>query len=281
MIDIETLTSQLDREGYAVIDLPNPEYAVEVREVLGKKLRATLGDASATLETYHERIDDEERHLEIHAAIMKVARERKVTRHILKGQLPFLRELFGPDIAMTCRDNVRIVRPGIESDNLGFHRDYDYGNTAYELNILVPFVGVDEYSGLSVVPKSHLLEDEELGLEQTLHPTITKDSVKHQLGFMYAPKIIRNLDMNAAIAPPLNIGQALVFLPHCVHGQIVNSGTVTRWSLDVEVCNALAPIQWDTSNGEARFEVLTESFFVKEGRRKHGELGFKYKGRFI
>lgn len=269
MLNTEGLTAALNVNSYAVCDLPNKSAIQDVRMALTDEMRKLLGDQSAELENYHEFVNDDQ-HLNIHLSIAEMARREKFTRRILKGQLSFLKQLFGPDLAMTSRDNIRIVRPGVQSDNLGFHRDYDYGNTAYELNILIPFVDVDERSGLSVVPKSHLLEDEELDLAQTEHPSVKKGSAKHQLGFMYAPKVILNLDLDAAIAPSVKVGQALVFLPHCIHGQIVNSGDITRWSVDVEVCNSLAPIQWNTSVGEPRFEVLAESFFVREGRRKHG-----------
>jgi ectoine hydroxylase-related dioxygenase (phytanoyl-CoA dioxygenase family) len=271
MLDTEAIVEQLETQSFAVCDLPNPQSVLDVRDILETSLRDISGIPDITLETYHEHFGDHETHLRVHDQIASMARERKLNRHILLGQLELLKSLFGPDLAMTCRDNFRIVRPGKEVDNLGYHRDSDYGNSAYELNFLIPLVDVDEDSGLQVMPKSHLLEDEDVQLEQTKHPTITPGSVRHQLGFMHSPKIIKNLDWDKMTAPAVKVGQALTFVPHCIHGQIVNRGAVTRWSTDMEVCNALAPIQWKTTSGAPRFEVLTQSFFMREGQRKHPE----------
>jgi hypothetical protein len=271
MTEIAPFLQQLETESYAVCDLPNPQAVLEVREILEGWLRELTSVADITLETYHHHLDDDDAHLRVHERIAERARERRLNRHILLGQLELLHTLFGPDVAMTCRDNYRIVRPGKEVDNLGYHRDSDYGNSAYELNFLIPLVDVDARSGLQVMPKSHLLEENELVLEQVKHPTITAGSVRHQLGFMHTPKIIKNLDTAKLVAPAVKIGQALTFVPHCIHGQIVNRGDITRWSTDMEVCNALAPIQWKTTSGQPRFEILTQSFFMREGRRKHPE----------
>lgn len=264
------IINELDEFGFTVFDLPNLDVVLEIRQLLDIELRKHIRDPEVQLETYHHFVNSDDEHIDIHWKIASAARDQKFTRQLLEGQLEILHDFFGPDLAMSSRDNVRIVRPQVEGDNLDFHRDYDYGNTAFELNILVPFVDVDELTGLAVLPKSHLMEDNELDIVDTHHPTVKKGSLKHQLGFMHSPKIIRNLSLDDAVTPSVKVGQALAFVPHCIHGQVVNSGTSTRWSVDVEVCNALAPIQWNTTNGEPRFEVLTESFFAREGRRKHG-----------
>lgn len=275
MVNPDELIGNLRTDGYAVFDLPDQQPITSVRESLQAELCRRLGNSAATLETYHLFVDDDDEHLKLHVEIADFAKKHRFSRLILNAQIELIMKLFGPDIAMTVPDVLRIARPSKHCDNLGFHRDFDYGNTAYELNLFIPLVDLDTNSSLSVVPGSCKFRESELDIVDTKHPTVTKNSPRHQLGMMHSPKIISNLDRGALYAPDLKYGQALAFLPHCIHGQEVNNGQVTRWSLDFEICNSLAPINWTTSSGDPRFEVVAESFFSQEGQRKHGTLNDK------
>jgi ectoine hydroxylase-related dioxygenase (phytanoyl-CoA dioxygenase family) len=277
MLKPEQFVHAIETEGYVVADLPDATPVRYVREALRQELRNILSNRTVELETYHELDLSDEDHLQVHARIAAFARKNQVSKLILLAQLPFFKQIFGPDVAMTCRDNVRIARPGKEIDVFGLHRDSDYGNTAYEVNLFIPFVRLDDKSGLSVVPRSHSLDqDADFRIKKVKHPTITEGSPRHQLGFMHTANVIDNLSeimvrvgCDKPLTPPLAVGQTLAFAPHLIHGQDVNAGNVTRWSLDFEICNALAPINWKTTRGEDRFEIVSQSYFFKEGRRVH------------
>ena len=60
------------------------------------------------------------------------------------------------------------------------------------------------------------------------------------------------------------MGQALVFSLATVHGSTHNGGTTTRWSTDIRMVNALAPV--DLSGRPDYYEVLSSSVVSDRAR---------------
>ena len=73
-------------------------------------------------------------------------------------------------------------------------------------------------------------------------PEVTKGSIKHQMGFSYAPKIIEQECLDGLEPVPVALGEAMIFQHTLVHGTKLNTGPATRWSSDTRIANAWAPI---------------------------------------
>ena len=118
---------------------------------------------------------------------------------------------------------------------------------------------------------SHVLSEKLFPTTQILNPDsqVVKGSQKHQLGFLYAPKLM-DPSVNEKMKPvPIKIGQALIFSLSTVHGSIENRGTRTRWSTDIRVLNALANV--DLSSRPDYYESLAVSTVTESARRYFSE----------
>ena len=112
-----------------------------------------------------------------------------------------LETLFGPDIAITRLEYLRIARPNKRQDNVGYHRDVDYSNSPYELNFFIPFVDLDEQSGFSVFPGTHRIPESQIKVVQKKHPSVARGSIHNRLGMFHSPQVVENLDVKNIYTP--------------------------------------------------------------------------------
>jgi hypothetical protein len=211
------LSEALERDGYFVIYLSSGSRAA-VQEAVAT-LKACVGDlASYVGGSDHESLAD---------AVSGLARD------VVRGELEKVKGLIGDDVLLQAKPYLRVARPGIESDNIGLHRDTWYGARREELSISIALTDQDESSALRIAPGSHRDEDEEL---ETVPSEIEKGSVKHRMGFPYAPKRLK-IEKDT-IPVPLKVGQALVFSIAALHGQVVNASQGTRFTVDARIAPA-------------------------------------------
>jgi ectoine hydroxylase-related dioxygenase (phytanoyl-CoA dioxygenase family) len=162
---------------------------------------------------------------------------------------------------------LRIARPGIAGDNVGYHRDTHYGRSPYEVSVLIPFVDLPSSMAIRIMPGSHVLPESDFPTTQHVSEDVEKGSFKHKLGFLYAPKVMA-ADVEARLEPvPLSYGQVLLFSLSTVHGQQVNEGPFTRFSADSRVVNDLAPVPRQASVSGEYYEVLTRSAVTEQAVR--------------
>lgn len=165
-------------------------------------------------------------------------------RKIIEKQLPLFKSFIGPDLFVQKDPYLRVTRSEKPQDNIGCHRNTFYGGSPYELSILVPYMNINEFSALQVMTGSHTLPENHFPTKQIKNsdPAVQKGSAKHQLGFLYAPKVMDPLIASETIPIPLKLGQALAFSLSIVHGSVVNKGRITHWSSDIRVMNAFASV---------------------------------------
>jgi len=260
--------------GWMVFDFPSLDPILQAREELEKELHRLLG-TKTRLEDYRE--ENDERHTQTQIAMTRFFREQAYDFTTpLTAQF---REILGPDIVKQANPFLRIARPGKRQDNIGFHRDSFYGGTAYELSFFVPFVDLGPGNTMSVISGSHVESEEAYPTTQYISEDVTKGSAKHQMGFMYAPKVM-DPSIEKRVKPvPLKIGQSLVFCLPIVHGCVVNAENSTRWSTDQRLMPTFAPV--DMGTRQVAYEVVSESpvtqcvkkYEEANGKRSEVELG--------
>jgi ectoine hydroxylase-related dioxygenase (phytanoyl-CoA dioxygenase family) len=135
---------------------------------------------------------------------------------------------------------LRISRPNQKRDNIGLHRDTDYGNSAYEISFSLPLIDQAEGSGLNVISGSHKYK--EYVVEQLARQDVVKGTPKNEMGFLYAPKTPVNIDNKNLKCVSLPYGTGLGFTLGLIHGQIMNTSEMTRWSIDFRVKNSFHPV---------------------------------------
>lgn len=257
------IEQQFKENGWAVIDLIDHSTVHRAKEALEAHLSKVLGTPS-TLEAY--RMEEDALHTEVQVEMTRFYREKKFGPQVIASMLPFFQGLLGPDLLVQANPYLRITRPGKEQDNIGYHRDTFYGGSPYELSVLVPFVDVPAAAALSVLSGSHVHSEKVYPTEQIQNPdkAVTKGSSKHQLGFLYAPKLMDD-SIEAAMRPiPLSIGQALIFSLSTVHGSRLNTGLYPRWSSDIRVMHAFAPV--DLGARPDYYQVLSESVITHSAK---------------
>lgn len=264
---MKELKEQFREKGYFVLDFIDPKPVWQTRSFLETKVEKLFGK-KIPLEEYHKHVVDDEEHTEFQIRLTELFRNQKCGPTILARQFPFFCDLLGPDLLVQANPYLRMTRPNKPQDNIGYHRDTFYGGSPYELSVFVPFVDLPKECSLSVLSGSHVHPESHYPTIQIENPdsAVRKGSQKHQLGFLYAPKVM-DPSINAKMEPiPLKIGQALIFSLSTVHGSLVNAGSSTRWSSDMRVLHALAPV--DLSMRPDYYKPLSYSV-VTEAAKKY------------
>lgn len=261
MIDIEQFTEK----GWVVIDFIDKEPVLQAREALQKELDRILGK-HVPLEEYHTEVEEDSLHTEIQIKLTEFYRKHNFGKTIIEKQLPLFKPFMGLDLFVQRNPYLRMARPGKAQDNIGYHRDTFYGGSPYEISVLVPYVDVSAPSSLQVMSGSHTLPENHFPTTQIENPdeAVRKGSAKHQLGFLYAPKVMDPSVEKDMLAVPLKVGQAIAFSLSTVHGCVVNKGTATRWSTDIRVMNAFAPV--DLSARPDYYQPLSSSAVTQQAQ---------------
>ena len=252
---IDKINQNYIKKGYCVVDLVNTKTLKALRFSLEKEISIFI-KKKANLESYHKIIDDKI-HEKVQWHLCNYFRKNKFCHKIALEQIDLLRQIVGTDLLVQKDPFLRIARPNKENDNIGFHRDTVYGQSPYEISILITLVDLNTKECLKYLPRSHLKSDKKFQFLESVNSSVQKGSKKHKLGFPYSPKIpkIKSEDFDS---PSLKFGQAIIFSPSIVHGQKINKGKNTRFSFDFRVVNKFAPINIQTKSNRG-YEVLTQS----------------------
>lgn len=230
------------RDGWTIFELSSRELVDEVRSALLGMLRQQYQNLTK-LDYYHEFVQDDEEHIAVQKQLFDLYVSSGYGPAIIKRDVEFFRNLIGPDLHVQARPYLRIVRPGKPQDNVNIHRDTHYGGTPFEVSVHVPFTDVGLLGSLGVIGGSHVEPDGAYPYERVMNTKVERGSVRHQLGFTYAPKNMRPSDIAKVQPTGTTLGQALVFCLSLVHGQVVNRGEITRFSSDIRVVSSHAPIE--------------------------------------
>ncbi len=260
--NFEQLEQHFYQHGWMVLQLPNPEPVYITRNALLEELRRLTRNSTITLEQYQTVIEDDDQHTELQFQLSQFFWEQQLGKKIITAQIDFFKALLGPDLNVQSKPHLRITRPNKPQDNVGYHRDTFYGNSPFELSVLIPYVNVPLESSISMLSGSHIRPESDFPITQIVSPDITKGSIKNQLGFLYAPKLIDPIYTVGMEPIALNLGEALIFSLSILHGAVENRGSISRWSSDIRVVNALAPLNESLKPGyyeQISRSVVTEA----------------------
>ena len=236
MIDYDSFIEQ----GYFIVNFENCQAISEISQVCERICKEQFEDRFTSLADYHKIDVDKAAHEKLQFGLFQEINAKKIHHKLVKDNLGFFVPLIGPDIDIQTECYLRIARPGQENDNIGLHRDTDYGNSAFEISISVPLIDQGEGTGLCVVPGSHKLDG--YSTVQVSRTDVEKGSDKNKMGFLYAPKVPQNISQDDVKCISLRMGQGLGFTLGLIHGQGANSGVDTRWSIDFRFKNSFYPL---------------------------------------
>lgn len=227
--------SKMIHNGWIIVDVPQAGIIHEAAQALQQKAQELCG-AKCPLSELHEYVDNGEFpgfHLAMAEYFWQIEFSLRIS-HTLMGSIS---QLIGLDIMVQYMPYLRLARPGRPQDNIGYHKDTQYGQTPYELAVHVPFVDVDEESALRVVSGSHRQPEDTYAVTQGTEFNVEKGSPDHMLGKPYASRRLSPPEGVKTVPLAMRVGQAALFSPALFHGQEVNGGTATRVTTDLRYVN--------------------------------------------
>ena len=223
-------------EGYVLKTLDNTECVFDVRAQLEKHLKKRVS-SQATLETYQNFVSKDEDQVAIHYDLSQLFWSGQWHLEIFRKNKDFFNEVVGPDLDIQTKPHFRLARPEKPQDNIGFHRDVEYGSTAYEISCLFTLTKLDVLAAIQIVPGSHSLS--KIKVSAINNDAVEKGSIKHQLGVPYLLQTLDDDQLRSKLIPiPMEIGEVLCFSLAVIHGQEVNRSSRTRWTIDTRIKNS-------------------------------------------
>lgn len=264
-LDLAVLDVSYNEHGWVKTNLPDFECLRQIRDAIEGRLRKICGNDSITLETYHEYVTDEQ-HTDVQWELVNFFWDNDFSLKIGQRNYSFFRAFIGPDLHIQRRPYLRIARPNLKSDNIGYHRDTFYGQSPFEVTVHVPFVDLDAKGCMKFMEGSHIAPESAYDIVAGAPVGWTKGSRKHEMGFPYQPKKIAS-DLSALMPIPLKFGEAMVFTPALIHGQEVNEGPHTRFSVDLRIVSTFAPIKIRDDLSSRGYSPLAESAIAAIARK--------------
>ena len=267
-LDLVALNAAYNECGLCKVTLPAADSLRSIRDAIQAHLRKLTNNDKITLESYHECVTDDQ-HETLQWDLVNFFWNNDFSMAIGKANYGLFCSFIGPDLHIQRHPYLRIARPGRETDNLGYHRDTFYGQSPFEVTLHIPFTDLDADSCMQFVAESHVAPESAYKVVSMGQASWPKGSKKHEMGFPYQPKkIIGYLGKLRPIQ--LKFGEAILFTPALIHGQEVNRGPHTRFSVDLRLVNTFAPIKIRDDLSSRGYVALAESA-VATNARKYAE----------
>ena len=186
-----------------------------------------------------EKVSQDEHVMKVKELTDAIAESQLAQKLFLDNIQPFI-SLFGPDIDIQAAPHIRVSRPKVEEDLIGWHRDTFYGNSLGEINIWMPIFELQQGAGLQILDGSHKTASQNVRDKADANEfkkNVAKGSVASQAGYPYAPKTddsIENMDPSKVKLLAPKVGEAILFFGYCVH-KATNTSIETRASMDFRI----------------------------------------------
>ena len=150
------LSDLILKNSFGIFDLSN-ENKVRLKEINSLFLSHAQHYAPNldALENLHAFISEDEL-TELQFTLNKLLHENQLLFPIFINEEFIINNLFGVDVDIQSYPHLRISRPNVKEDNVGFHRDIEYGASIHEFSLWVPLHNIPQGSGMSIYPDSIL-----------------------------------------------------------------------------------------------------------------------------
>ncbi len=135
-----------------------------------------------------------------------------------------LRSILGPDLLVQTKLNISIQLPGDEGSQLDLHSDCWSGDTPFQVNLWVPLTPCFASNSMFL-----LSEDKSLDCIRLVNKNITLD--RNLLSSFVKEEDFLDLEK----------GEAIIFNPGLIHGNVPNKTDQTRVSINVRFKNLFSP----------------------------------------
>ena len=263
-IDQEILGQEFLAEGYVIREATDraalDTLRAEIVALLAKELSQTVPkDHGAFLDSVHELTPVAELNnirLAIYRSMNAVSWLRST--YFSLGR-PIIENLVGNELAMQNRVNLSIQMPQDRSSLLDIHADVFSGETPYQIVQWVPLVDVGDTKSMYFLPKGksceivdHIKDFGPDGMAGLF------EAVKGDLVWLEIP-----------------YGSIAIFTPNCLHGNIVNEESTTRWSLNCRFTGLFTPYDSAEKSLGSFYMPITPRPVTRLGMAYHHPEGFE------
>ena len=255
-----------------------------LRNMLINSISSFIGRDFSDLEHLHDSVTENEFD-ELHYYLTKSLWESGLHLTLMRAEMHQLQSIFGVDLDIQVRPHLRITRPNRASDNVGLHRDIDYGASIYEYSLWTPISFWADGGGMQVLNDS--LRKGYDGYDMFVQETLqTKGSKKNIAGHPYKTNNVKLTPSEYASLeePRVDYGSCLVIPQMMVHGSELNTSGSTRVSFDMRIVDANIIDERSTlakrKSTDSQVEFTESSYYQKFTRSYATKLAetFKSKG---
>ncbi len=209
--------------GYFIFNLDKSNLS-DLKKTLIKEIKLFTKLKTINLDYFHKHYSIEKLNkLRIHL-YKKINLNKKFCDITYKSSKDIIHSFVGNELA-TSNINLSIQFPNDKKSLLSMHTDFFGGESLFQANIWIPFVNVEKTKSMFIInPKNSIKILKEIKNNKNFDFLKIEKKYKSKLKWL-----------------KLKYGQALVFSPNCLHGNIENKEKTTRWSINVRYKNIYSP----------------------------------------
>ena len=154
----------------------------------------------------------------------KINQSKKIKKNILLSAEKYINFAVGSEICSSDA-NISIQLPGDKHSLLEMHTDFFSGESQFQVNLWFPMMDVLKSQSMFIInPKNSLKILNEIKLNIKTDFDKLNKKYKKQCNWIKVKK-----------------GEAIIFSPNCLHGNIVNNEKKTRVSINIRYKNLFSP----------------------------------------
>ena len=233
----------LVKKGYFRFKLKKKNFHI-IQKILISSVKKKIINKKLDLEKFHKLLNVSKLNKLRMNVFKEINKSEKFKKNTFLSAAKYIDKCVGTEIC--CSDiNLSIQYPKDETSLLEMHTDFFSSESLFQINLWIPFSKVSKTQSMFIIdPKSSVNILKKIKLDKK----ITFQSLQKKY-----KKNIKWID--------LNLGEAILFSPNCLHGNVVNNEKNTRWSINVRYKNLFSPE--GPINNEKRIGTFYKSFDVK------------------
>ena len=199
-----------------IIDFLRKKIIFYTKEISGLK--------KINLEKFHEYYEIEKLNNLRIKLYDKINSDKNFNKKIFESTSEYIDLMVGSEL---CKGNLNlsIQYPHDKTSVLSMHTDFFSGESIFQVNLWLPFVNVKKTSSMFIINP-----EKSINLLKKI-----KESKKFTMSNIFKDnkKYIKWLN--------IRFGEAMLFTPNCLHGNVMNIEKTTRWSINVRFKNLYSP----------------------------------------
>ena len=240
------------KNGFFKIKLQHNNF-LYLKNKIKDTLKKQLNFKKINLEKFHKRIRIEELNDLRLKVFKKINDDNKFKQNTYESAKKFIHETVGNELC-SSDINLSIQLPGDKSSLLEMHSDFFSGESLFQINLWIPFVNVKKTQSMFIInPADSLKILKKIKYDKNLNFDDINKKFKKQMRWIN-----------------LKLGEAILFSPNCLHGNVVNCEKNTRCSINIRYKNIYSPC------GKERNEKKIGSFYTLLNPKAVTQFNLKY-----